>query len=236
MTPGDIGLGSARLRPYAESVHAPPLVRGPIAARWASLVVGLFLFAFGIVLLLESELGLSPWDVLNQGVSEHTSLSFGTANIVIAVLVLALAGALGARIGPGTVANAILIGLMVDGLLAIDAVDGLSESTLVVRIMFMVMGILIIGVGSGLYIGAGLGAGPRDSLMLVAARRVGVRIGVARVAIEVVVTVIGFALGGTVGIGTLAFAFGIGPAVELSFWLLERSPLADAAPNASHAA
>ena len=214
-------------------MHAPPLVRGSGAARWGSLIVGLFLFAFGIVLLLESELGLSPWDVLNQGVSEHTSLSFGTANIVIAVFVLVLARALGARIGPGTVTNAILIGLLVDGLLAIDAVDALSESTLVLRIMFMVTGILIIGIGSGFYIGAGLGAGPRDSLMLVAARRAGVRIGIARVAIEVAVTVIGFALGGTVGIGTLAFAFGIGPAVELSFWLLERSPLADAAPNAS---
>lgn len=214
-------------------MHTPPLVRGPVVARWVSLGAGLFLFAFGIVLLLESELGLSPWDVLNQGVSEHTSLSFGTANIAIAVVVLVLAWALGARIGPGTVANAILIGLMVDGLLAIDVVDALSESSLTARITFMVVGILIIGIGSGLYIGAGLGAGPRDSLMLVAARRAGVRIGTARVTIEVVVTVAGFALGGTVGIGTLAFAFGIGPAVELSFWLLEHSPLADAAPNAS---
>ena len=214
-------------------MHTPPLVRGPVVARWVSLGAGLFLFAFGIVLLLESELGLSPWDVLNQGVSEHTSLSFGTANIAIAVVVLVLAWALGARIGPGTVANAILIGLMVDGLLAIDVVDALSESSLTARITFMVVGILIIGIGSGLYIGAGLGAGPRDSLMLVAARRAGVRIGIARVTIEVVVTVVGFALGGTVGIGTLAFAFGIGPAVELSFWLLEHSPLADAAPDAT---
>lgn len=214
-------------------MHTPPLVRGPVVVRWVSLVAGLFLFAFGIVLLLESELGLSPWDVLNQGVSEHTSLSFGTANIAIAVVVLVLAWALGARIGPGTVANAILIGLMVDGLLAIDVVDALSESSLTARITFMVVGILIIGIGSGLYIGAGLGAGPRDSLMLVAARRAGVRIGTARVTIEVVVTVVGFALGGTVGIGTLAFAFGIGPAVELSFWLLEHSPLADAEPDAT---
>jgi uncharacterized membrane protein YczE len=217
-------------------VHAPPLVRGPDAARWASLVAGLFLFALGIVLLLESKLGLSPWDVLNQGVSEHTSLSFGTANIVIAVFVLVLAWALGARIGPGTVANAILIGLIVDGLLAVGAVDDLSDSPLGARVIFMVTGILIIGIGSGFYIGAGMGAGPRDSLMLVAAQRAGVRIGIARVAIEVIVTVVGFALGGTVGIGTLAFAFGIGPAVELSFWLLEHSPLADSAPDGSHAA
>jgi uncharacterized membrane protein YczE len=100
----------------------------------------------------------------------------------------------------------------------------------------MVAGVLVIGIGSGFYIGAGMGAGPRDSLMLVTARRTGIRIGVARATIEVLVTVIGFALGGTVGIGTLAFAFGIGPAVELSFWGLERSPFADPAPNLSHAA
>lgn len=214
---------------------APPLVRGNAVARTGSLLTGLFLFALGIVFLLESELGLSPWDVLNQGVSEKTSLSFGTANIAVALVVLMAAWALGARIGPGTVANTILIGLLVDGLLGIEAVARLSEQALGVRIVLMVVGILVIGVGSGFYIGAGMGAGPRDSLMLVLARRTGIRIGVVRAGLEVAVTAAGFALGGTVGIGTLAFAFGVGPCVELAFWLLERSPLADPAPNASHA-
>ena len=204
--------------------------------RSTSLLFGLFLFALGIVLLLESGLGLSPWDVLAQGLSEQTSLSFGTMNVVIALFVLVLAWALGARIGPGTVANALLIGLMVNGLVAIEAIDSLSTSPIGVRVVLMVVGIAIIGAGSAFYIGAGMGAGPRDSLMLVTARRTGVRIGVTRATIEVIVTVVGFALGGTVGIGTLAFAFGIGPVVEASFWLLERSPLADPAPNASHAA
>jgi len=217
-------------------MHSPPLVRGSVVVRILSLVVGLFLFAFGIVLQLESGLGLSPWDVLNQGIADITALSFGTANVVVALLVLVLAWALGARIGPGTVANAILIGLMVDGLLRIEAVADLSETPLAARIVMMVVGILTIGIGTGFYIGAGMGAGPRDSLMLVTSRRTGVRIGVTRAAIEVAVTVVGFALGGTVGIGTLAFAFGIGPAVELSFWLLERSPIADPAPNVPHAA
>jgi uncharacterized membrane protein YczE len=217
-------------------VLAPPLVRGNRAARAASLLAGLFLFAFGIVLLLESELGLSPWDVLNQGVSEHTALSFGMANIAIALVVLVVAWALGARIGVGTVANAVLIGLMVDALLRLDAIDRLSEQPLGVRIALMVAGILVIGAGSGFYIGAGMGAGPRDSLMLVLARRTGVRIGLVRGVLEVMVTVVGFALGGTVGIGTLAFAVGIGPAVELAFWTLERTPLADPAPGPEHAA
>jgi len=101
--------------------------------------------------------------------------------------------------------------------------------------VMMVVGILTIGIGTGFYIGAGMGAGPRDSLMLVTSRRTGIRIGFTRAAIEVAATVVGFALGGTVGIGTLAFAFGIGPAVEVSFWLLERSPFADPAPNVPHA-
>ena len=217
-------------------MHIPPLIRGSVVTRSVSLVFGLFLFALGIVLLLESGLGLSPWDVLAQGISDKTSLSFGTANIAIAVVVLVVAWALGARIGPGTIANAVLIGLFVDWLISIDTIDALSDTALAIRIVLMIAGILIIGIGTGFYVGAGMGAGPRDSLMLVTSRRSGVRIGITRATIEVAVTVLGFALGGTVGIGTLAFAFGIGPAVELSFWLLERSPIAKAAQNASHAA
>lgn len=217
-------------------MHVPPLIRGSVLTRSISLVFGLFLFALGIVLLLESGLGLSPWDVLAQGISDKTPLSFGTANIVIAVVVLVVAWSLGARIGPGTVANAILIGLFVDWLVTIDAIDALSDGSLGSRIALMVVGILIIGIGTGFYVGAGMGAGPRDSLMLVTSRRSGVRIGVTRATIEVTVTAVGFVLGGTVGVGTIAFAFGIGPAVELSFWLLGRSPIANAAADPSHAA
>ena len=217
-------------------MHVPPVIRGSVLTRSISLVFGLFLFALGIVFLLESGLGLSPWDVLSQGISDKTSLSFGTANILIAVVVLVVAGALGARIGPGTVANAILIGLFVDWLVTVDAIDALSDGSLGLRIALMAAGILIIGIGTGFYVGAGMGAGPRDSLMLVTSRRSGVRIGVTRATIEVIVTAAGFALGGTVGVGTIAFAFGIGPAVELSFWLLGRSPIAKAAADPSHAA
>jgi uncharacterized protein len=204
----------------------PPSLRGGVVASATFLVVGLFLFAVGIVLLLESGLGLSPWDVLNQGLSEHTPLSFGAANVMVALAVLVVAWRLGARIGPGTVANAILIGLFVDLLLRADAAGELAEAPLAGRIGMLVAGICLIGVGSALYIGASLGAGPRDSLMLVLSRRTGVRIGIVRALLESSVTLLGFALGGTVGVGTLAFAFGIGPAVELSFWLLLRSPLA----------
>ena len=201
----------------------PPLIRGGPAARAGALVAGLFLFALGIVMQLESGLGLGPWDVLNQGISERTPLSFGAANVAVALVVLVIAWALGARIGVGTVANAVLIGLFVQLLLDVDAVERLSEQPLWVRVVLLVAAILVVGLGSGLYIGAALGAGPRDSLMLVGARRTGVRIGVVRAVLEVVAASIGFALGGTVGVGTVAFAFGIGPAVELAFAVLTRA-------------
>lgn len=216
-------------------MHTPPRLRGRPATRFAALVGGLFLFALGIVLLLESRLGLPPWDVLNQGISEKTSLTFGTANIVVALLVLLLAWSLGARVGVGTVANALLIGVFVDALVRMPAIERLSEQALAPRVAMLVGGILVVGLGSGLYIGAGMGAGPRDSLMLVLARRTRVRVGAVRAALEVSVTVAGFALGGTVGLGTLAFAFGVGFAVELAFWTLARSPLAEPAPAGASA-
>lgn len=176
---------------------------------------------------LQSELGLSPWDVLNQGISERTALSFGTANVVVALLVLLVAWALGARIGSGTVANAVLIGLFVDALLALDAVDSLAGRGLAARVGLLVGGIAVVGLGSGFYIGAYLGAGPRDSLMLVGARRTGIRIGGVRAVLETAAAVVGLALGGTVGVGTVAFAFAVGPAVEASFGLLARLGLAE---------
>lgn len=216
-------------------MHAPPALRGGTVARWLSLLVGLALFALGIVLLLESGLGLSPWDVLNQGISKHSPLSFGTANVAVSLLVLACAWRLGAAIGPGTVANAVLIGLFVDGLLRVEPLRRLAEATLAARVGLLVAGIVVIGIATALYIGAALGAGPRDSLMLVLTRRTRVRVGLVRTALEAFATVAGFVLGGTVGVGTLAFALGIGPAIEASFWVLSRSPLAEPVPVVSGA-
>jgi uncharacterized protein len=191
-----------------------------------SLVGGLFLFACGIVCLLESDLGLSPWDVLNQGISEHFPISFGGANIVVGLVVLCVAWALGARPGIGTVANAVLVGIFIELLLAVDAVDALGDQGLAVRIALIPVGLAFFGAGSAFYIGAALGAGPRDSLMLVLSARSGRRIGIVRASIEVSVLVVGIAMGGTFGIGTIAFALLIGPIIELSFCLLDGSPLA----------
>ena len=206
-------------------MHEPPVIRGGLAARLTSLVLGLFLCAFGVVAFLEAGLGLPPWDVLHQGVAEQTTLSFGEANLLVSVIVLAIAALARARIGLGTVLNAVLIGVFVIALTAIDAVDELADASLGGRIALMLVALLLFGIGSALYIAPDLGAGPRDSLMLVLSKRLSVRIGVSRTGLELAALLLGWVLGGTVGIGTLVFALGIGPAVELSFRLLARTPL-----------
>ena len=207
-------------------MHHHPVVRGGYVARSASLLFGLVLFALGIVLILESKLGLSPWDVLNQGIANHTVLSFGMANVAVGLTVLFVAWALGGKPGIGTVANAVLVGTFIQGLTAIDAVTRLQHEPLGVRIVLLVVGIALIGPASAFYIGADFGAGPRDTLMLVGTRRTGVRFAVVRGTLELCALVAGIALGGTFGVGTILFAFGVGPVIEWSFWSLERSPLA----------
>jgi uncharacterized membrane protein YczE len=206
-------------------------VRGGVAARLTSLLVGLFLFAFAIVLILESKLGLSPWDVLNQGLSRHTPLSFGMANVAIGLTVLLVGWSLGGVPGLGTVANAVLVGAFIQGLTAIHSVTALAHDGLSVRIPLLVIGIWLIGPATALYIGADFGAGPRDTLMLVGSRRTGRRVGLVRGVLEVCALAIGIVLGGTFGVGTVLFAALVGPVVESSFALLRHSPLATRVPT-----
>ena len=188
------------------------------------------MFGFAIVLILESKLGLSPWDVLNQGLAKHTPLSFGMANIAISLVVLCIGWSLGGRPGIGTLANAVLVGAFIQALTAVDALTSLSHQGLTVRIPLLVIGIALIGPASAFYIGADLGAGPRDTLMLVGARRTGARIGIVRATLELAALAIGVVLGGTFGAGTVLFALLVGPLVEASFAALARTPLAISSP------
>lgn len=207
-------------------MHAAPVLRGGPVARSAWLVTGLFLCACGILSFLESKLGLPPWDVLHQGIAKRTPLSFGLANAAVSVVILLLAWRLGSRPGVGTVANAVLIGLFIVFVQQLSVVQHLATWPLGPRIGLLALGLAIFGIGSAFYVGAALGAGPRDSLMLVGAARSRIRIGVVRAALESAALVAGIALGGTVGIGTLVFALLIGPSVEASFWLVTRLGLA----------
>src|SRR5204862_871041 len=204
--------------------RAHPRVRGGLPARLVSLVFGLFLFAIAIVLLLESRLGLSPWDVLNQGIARHSPLSFGAANVVVGLAILVLAWALGGAPGLGTVANAVLVGTFIQLLPSIGGVADLSSRPLAERIALLVAGIALVGPASALYIGADLGAGPRDTLMLVGAARTRFRVGIVRATLELCALAAGIALGGTFGVGTVLFALLVGPIVEASFGLLGCPP------------
>ncbi len=172
-------------------------------------------------MLVASELGNSPWTVLAEGISVQASLGVGVATVAISFLVLLMWIPLRQRPGLGTIANAIVIGLAIDASLA-----WLPEpSELLPRYGLVAAGIGLVGIGSGLYLTCFLGPGPRDGLMTGLSRRTGLSLRVVRTGIEVVALTIGAVLGGTVGIGTLAFALLIGPAVQAAVVALAGRPL-----------
>ena len=192
--------------------------------RLVQLNVGLVLFGTGLWLGLVAELGVGPWDVLTGGLSEQLGTPFGRTAIGISVVVLLLALAARVRIGIGTLLNVVVIGAVIDLLLLTPLLAELGGAPLVLRLLVTVLGILAVAVGSALYLGAHLGPGPRDGLMVAISARTGWRIGTARAVLECTVLLLGVLLGGPVGIGTLLFAFGIGPAVQLAFRVLRQTP------------
>lgn len=193
-----------------------------LVRRLVSLYLGLIMFGGSVALMLRSGLGLDPWDVLHQGLSQHTGLRFGWVVIAVGAIVLLLWLPLKQRPGLGTVSNVVVVGLAADATLSILP----HPSDLVLRFAFLVAGILANGFATGLYIGAGLGPGPRDGLMTGLAAR-GHSIRVVRTSIEVSVLAVGWLLGGSVGVGTVLYALSIGP---LAHFFIPK--LAIAAPGA----
>ncbi|MBQ1050333.1 hypothetical protein KBX50_17880 [Micromonospora sp. C51] len=180
--------------------------------RLTHLFVGLVLYGFSMALMIRSGLGLNPWDVFHQGLSRLTGLSMGTVVIAVGALVLLAWIPLRQRPGLGTVANVVVIGLAVDATLALLPPGG----PLALRIVLLVVGIVGNGAATALYLGARLGPGPRDGLMTgLVARRPGRSLRLVRTVIEVGVLAVGAVLGGTVGIGTIAYALTIGPLAQL---------------------
>jgi len=188
--------------------------------RLVQLYLGLVLYGFSASLLVLSGLGLSPWDVLHQGLSKHSNLAIGTWSILVGLFVLLLWIPLRERPGIGTVSNVVFIGGTMDVVLAQLS----PPHDLALRIVCLVVGVFLNGVATGAYIGAGLGPGPRDGLMTGLARR-GHSIRVVRTSLEVSVVVIGFLLGGTVGVGTVAYAVCIGPLAHVFVPFFSRAPV-----------
>lgn len=179
--------------------------------------MGLYLFGLGIAFLIRASIGLAPWDVFGQGIANITGLSFGLATVLASALVLLLWIPLKQMPGLGTVFNALLIGPFVD--LSLQWVPGPPLGGIVGQVGWYLLGMVIIAVGSGMYIGARLGPGPRDGLMTGAVAKFGKPVWVVRTVIEGGAMLIGLSLGGPIGLGTVLFVVGIGPLVQISMRL-----------------
>lgn len=188
----------------------------PRLQRFVRVIPGLFLFGFAMSLAIEASLGVSPWTVFHQGVAERTGLSIGTVTVLTGVALLGLYPAIRQPMGIGTLLNATIVGPVID--LSLWALPDFTSMP--VRVGAIAISPVLIGLASGLYIGAGLGPGPRDGLMTALERR-GLRIGVARGLVEFTALAVGWLLGGNVGLGTVWMA------LSVSFWvdLFLRPPL-----------
>ncbi len=193
--------------------------RTHLAHRLARLLLGLVICGVGLAMMIAGDLGLGPWDVLHQGLAERTGIPIGRMVILVGAVVLLLWLPLRERPGLGTIANVVVIGLVVDLVLAF--VD--TPASLALRTVMMLSGPVLFAIGSGFYLGVGMGSGPRDGLMTGIASY-GPPVGAVRAALELTVLIAGWLLGGTVGLGTVWFAVGIGPMVH---WCLPRLAIAD---------
>ncbi|MEA3423506.1 MAG: hypothetical protein U9Q80_06920 [Bacillota bacterium] len=183
------------------------------------LFIGLLLYAIGIVLTINANLGVAPWDTFHQGISNIIGITFGQASIIVGLLIVFINYFLSEKIGYATIANMIVIGLFID---VIFAYDLLPVSTSFLSGLFMIfIGMVVIAFATYFYIKAGLGIGPRDGLMVGLKRKTNLPIGVIRGGIEITVLFIGVSLGGQIGIGTLIIALSIGPIVEITFKMLD---------------
>tara|TARA_B100000676_G_scaffold30250_1_gene28444 strand:+ start:751 stop:1398 length:648 start_codon:yes stop_codon:yes gene_type:complete len=182
------------------------------------LCFGLMLFGLGEGLLIVSLTGASPWSVLAQGISLNVNLSIGTITLFISIAVLILWIPLGQKPGMGTIFNALIIALMID--ICIKFVP--SPSSYIYQLILAVISVITVGIGGGIYLVSNLGAGPRDGLMIGLQKVTNSPVALVRAILEISVVTVGWYLGGTVGVGTLLFAFGIGPCVALGLFIVDK--------------
>jgi len=186
------------------------LQAGRLVRRWLQLAAGLVVAALAIALMVEARLGLDPWNVLHEGLVKHLGVSFGTVTIVSGIVVLVLWVPLRQPLGAGTIVNTLLIGGLID--VALWAVP--TPEAWWARVLFLLVGVVLCGAGAAVYLGSHLGPGPRDGLMTGLVARTGRSIRLVRTGLEASVLLVGFLLGGTVGIGTVLFAVPIGPLIQ----------------------
>lgn len=202
-----------RRRPRVQLPALNPIEQlraGRLGRRIPQLYAGLFLYGWSMAMMIRANLGLDPWDVLHQGLTHYLPFSFGTITIIVGAIVLLLWIPLRQLPGLGTVCNVVVIGLAADfGLWALPSPD-----SLVLRVGLLLAGVVANGLAGGIYLGSQLGSGPRDGLMTGLVARTGGSLRLLRTGIEITVLVLGFLLGGTVGVGTVLYAVSIGPLVQ----------------------
>ena len=188
-----------------------------VLRRLPRLYGGFAVIALGVALIVHADLGASPWDVLHQGISRHTPLSFGTAAMLVGFAAFAFWAPLHQRPGLGTICNVLSVGPMID--LSLWLLP--EPSALPVRVAFLAVGTVLLGTGGGIYLSAGIGSGPRDGIMMGLAAR-GLKVRWVRSGMELTALTLGWLLGGTVGIGTLVTAFGLGHVIQAALQVIAR--------------
>lgn len=186
-----------------------------ILYKFIKILIGLFLFALGIVMTINANLGVAPWDVFHQGLSKTIGITMGMASISVALIIIILDIVLGQKIGWATVLNMLLIGTFMDVLMLNNFVP--EFNSFIPSIIMLLLGILVQGYGCWIYMSGELGAGPRDGLMVVLTKKTGRSVRVVKSFIEVCATIVGYILGGSVGIGTLILALIGGQAFQFAF-------------------
>ena len=187
--------------------------------RYVRLMFGLFLCALGIVMTINADLGYAPWDVLHKGLSNILNTTMGNANIVIGVIVLVIDSMLGEKAGIGTLCNMILIGIFMNIIMGSNVIP--MFDSFIPSLLMMVVGMFITSVGMYFYIGSELGAGPRDELMIAFIRKTNKSVRFVKNSIEITVLLVGYLLGGSVGIGTVIMSFGMGYVIQFVFDILK---------------
>jgi len=186
--------------------------------RTINMLIGLLCYALGIVLAINAKIGYAPWEVFHVGLANTTGMSIGIASIAAGIVIVIIVTLLGEKLGFGTIASMIITGLFIDVFFIINIIP-IAES-FIIGIIMLIIGIITISIGSYFYIKSAFGVGPRDNLMVVLARRTKLPVGVCRSIIELVVTIIGWLLGGMIGIGTVIFVIAIGFCVQATFKIL----------------
>ena len=190
--------------------------------RCARMLLGLAVSAVGVVMTLKANIGLDPWNILHQGLAMVTGVSFGAATVIVGTAIIIISVLMGERIGLSTVANITICGPIIDCILALDLIP--TQTSFLPGLLLLLAGLETLTIGTWLYMSAGLGSGPRDAVNVVLARKTRIPVGVCRSAIELLVTLTGWLLGGQLGVGTVLAAVGIGFFFQVNFTLLHFDP------------